>query len=148
MGNRAVIALESMPEVGIYVHWNGGLESVLAFLEATKQRGARSPGADGPYAFGRLAQTTADFFHRSDGELISFGVGPLDRIDCDNHDNGLYWIGNDWTISRREYSREASATKLPDLDLEEREKYEGILKSILEVDEAREGVLKRAREDA
>ena len=34
MGNRAVIASATEKEkgIGIYVHWNGGVESVEAFL--------------------------------------------------------------------------------------------------------------------
>ena len=35
MGNRAV--LEFKDGTGIYLHWNGGPESVLAFLDAAKE---------------------------------------------------------------------------------------------------------------
>lgn len=39
MGNRAIITLESaeglIHPVATYVHWNGGLESVLAFVTFT-----------------------------------------------------------------------------------------------------------------
>jgi hypothetical protein len=39
MGNRAMITLEdatgAQHPVALYVHWNGGLESVLAFMEYT-----------------------------------------------------------------------------------------------------------------
>ena len=38
MGNRAVITFSGSRStgVGIYLHWNGGLESVLAFLDAVR----------------------------------------------------------------------------------------------------------------
>lgn len=107
MGNRAVIAFESMPEVGIYVHWNGGPESVLAFLEETELRGARSPGSDPSYSFARLVQTIAEYFTRG-GErpeyATSIGVGPLAQLDTNNGDNGTYWIGDNWGIVRREHA--------------------------------------------
>ena len=110
MGNRAVIALESMPEIGIYVHWNGEIESVQAFIEATKRRGARNPGGDSTYALARLVQTIADHFGDTG---CSVGVGPMDQLDCDNYDNGVYWVGDDWKIIRREFTTN-TATSVPE----------------------------------
>jgi len=109
MGNRAVIAFKSMPSIGIYLHWNGGPESVLAFLEETKQRGARSPGVGGDctYAFARLVQTIADYFTQGGSEPnyeLSLGVGPLNQLDTKNGDNGTYWIGEDWEIIGRDHA--------------------------------------------
>lgn len=129
MGNRAVIAYESMPEVGIYVHWNGGLESILAFLEETRKRGARTPGGDKTYSLARLCQTIIEFFS-SDGDYQNnVGIGLLSALDCDNHDNGLYWIGEDWKIVRREHARESDASRLTvdDLSPSERGQYEAML---------------------
>ena len=99
MGNRAVIAFESMPSIGVYVHWNGGVESVLAFLEAAKQRG-RTPGGDPTYALACLVRVIGEFFGRG-GDSV--GVGPLEILDTDNWDNGLYWVGSNWEITRREH---------------------------------------------
>jgi hypothetical protein len=40
MGNRAVISFsEAKTATGIYLHWNGGPESILAFLDAAKKLG-------------------------------------------------------------------------------------------------------------
>lgn len=138
MGNRAVIALKAMPSVGIYVHWNGGRESIEAFLEATKQRKARSPKGDPTYAFARLTQTVADFFNRGrDGELLSVGAGPLSMLDTDNGDNGTFWIGDDWSIVGRDGSGHGRGTYLTKGD---REKRDGITKQLMAIDTAREAV--------
>lgn len=123
MGNRAVIAYESQPGIGIYVHWNGGVESMLAFLEAAKQRGARKPGGDSCYSFARLTQTIADYF---DGGECSIGVGPLSSLDCSNGDNGLYWIGGNWEITKREHSNSLVRT-VEQLSDAQREKYESMV---------------------
>lgn len=98
MGNRAVIAFSKNPnDVGIYVHWNGGPESVAAFLEVCKRRGYSSPGADKSYAMARLIGVMHEFF----GNGLSLGVGPLNELDVDNHDNGAYLVGPGWEISGR-----------------------------------------------
>lgn len=113
MGNRAVLILESMPTVGIYLHWNGGLESVLAFLEAAKRRGVRDPSSDGTYCLARLTQTIGEYFS-APGEYpdyeCSLGVGPVSDLDCDNGNNGVYWIGKGFTITRREHARDTRTT--------------------------------------
>ena len=46
MGNRAVIAFEQNGKqdknsVGIYLHWNGGRDSVEGFLQTAKDYGVR-----------------------------------------------------------------------------------------------------------
>jgi len=141
VGNRAVIILESMPSVGVYVHWNGGPESVLAFLEATRRRGSRSPAGDATYAFARLVQTIADYFERGDGEgrgLLSVGAGPVELLDTDNGDNGTYVIGDDWEISRREHAR-SHAKGVPK---GEEAKHQGIIEHLMRIDAAREAAAK------
>lgn len=96
MGNRAVIALEGQ-KTGIYLHWNGGESSVQAFLDCAKEFGVRSDS----YGVARLAQLIGNFF----GGSLSIGIGSLDELDCDNYDNGLFWVGKDWQISKREYNQ-------------------------------------------
>jgi hypothetical protein len=89
MGNRAVITLAKKPtsnSVGIYLHWNGGAESVLAFAEAAKHFGVRLH--DETYASARLAQIIGNFF----GGTLSVGVGILKQLDCENYDNGTYKV--------------------------------------------------------
>ena len=89
MGNRAVITMAKKPtenSVGIYLHWNGGAESVLAFAESAKHFGIRF--GDETYATARLAQIIGNFF----GGTLSVGVGVLKHLDCENYDNGTYRI--------------------------------------------------------
>lgn len=97
MGNRAVIAFEGS-KTGIYLHWNGGESSVRAFLDSAKELGVRSDS----YGIARLAQIIGNFF----GGSLSVGVGSIDSLDCDNYDNGTYWVKN-WQIVRREFNQYA-----------------------------------------
>ena len=103
MGNRAVIAFQEenwrtvQPEsVGIYLHWNGGPESVTAFLTAAKELGVRPDD----YGVARLCQIIGNWF----GGTLSLGVGPCRELDTDNGDNGTYVVDfkqYGWTIARR-----------------------------------------------
>ena len=52
MGNRAIIKGKGQ-NLGVYVHWNGGIDSVTAFLEYCKLKGYRSPDTD-TYGVARL----------------------------------------------------------------------------------------------
>lgn len=100
MGNRAVITTStSRKGFGIYLHWNGGIESVLAFLDAAKERTYRDPEYDPTYSMARLCGLIHEFFG-VDSES-SLGIGLLQELDCDNHDNGVYVIGKDWQIIDR-----------------------------------------------
>lgn len=101
MGNRAVItASDSHTQgIGVYVHWNGGIESVLAFLDVAKARGYRCPKSDESYGMARLCGLIHEFFGvNSDSSL---GIGTLEQLDCDNFDNGVYVIGKDWALADR-----------------------------------------------
>lgn len=89
MGNRAVITMEkrtTSSSAGIYLHWNGGPESVLAFAEAAKHFEVRF--SDETYATARLAQIIGNYF----GGTLSVGVGILRHLDCKNYDNGTYRV--------------------------------------------------------
>ncbi len=96
MGNRAVITTEEK-RIGVYLHWNGGRDSVEGFLAYCKKVGHRSPEQD-CYGWARLCQVIGNFF----GGTTSIGIDTLDKLDCDNGDNGLYIIKN-WEIIGREY---------------------------------------------
>ena len=98
MGNRAVITVAPYAEtnVGIYLHWNGGRESVEAFLDAAKALGMRSPGGDPYYAMARLVQIIGNYF----GGSTSLGIGLCSELDGES-DNGTYVIGDDWQIVDR-----------------------------------------------
>lgn len=89
MGNRAVITLEDdtgkTHPIALYVHWNGGLESCLAFVEYTHD----TFGFGGLNTFhARLCQVIGNFFQ--DGySLVAF---PARRADADakHCDNGRH----------------------------------------------------------
>lgn len=105
MGNRAVITTApfNAKNVGIYLHWNGGRDSVEAFLKAAKELGYRDPTTDTEYGMARLIGLICLYFgHDSD---TSIGVGRCDQLDCDNGDNGTYLIGPGWTIAGRKHFR-------------------------------------------
>ena len=96
MGNRAVITTEEK-RIGVYLHWNGGRDSVGAFLAVCKELGHRTPESD-CYGYARLCQVIANYM----GGTTSIGIDTIDRLDCDNGNNGMYII-KDWEIIGREY---------------------------------------------
>lgn len=100
MGNRAVITTKENFEnngIGIYLHWNGGRDSVEAFLKYCKLYGYRSPSSDS-YGWARMCQVIGNFF----GGECSLGIDQVNNLDCDNYDNGVYIIDG-WNIVGREY---------------------------------------------
>jgi hypothetical protein len=101
MGNRAVITASKTRTkgVGIYLHWNGGEESVQAFLDVAKARGFRDPSSDETYGLARLCGLIHEFFGVD--QDTSLGIGTLEQLDCDNYDNGVYVIGKDWQVIDR-----------------------------------------------
>lgn len=98
MGNRAVITTENK-DLGVYLHWNGGRDSVEAFLMYCKLKGYRCPEND-CYGWARLCQVIGNFF----GGELSVGIDKYDKLDLDNWDNGVYII-KDWNIVGREFVR-------------------------------------------
>lgn len=104
MGNRAVITTSkagfdpaNSEATGVYLHWNGGRDSVEAFLAYCKLKGFRSPEKDN-YGWARLCQVIGNYF----GGGLSIGIGPCCTLDCNNYDNGTYII-EDWEIVGRAY---------------------------------------------
>ena len=103
MGNRAVITTTRVGEpkysneIGVYLHWNGGRDSVEAFLEYCRLKGYRCPEQDN-YGWARLCQVIGNFF----GGGCSIGIDRCCNLDCDNGDNGTYIIEN-WEIVDRKY---------------------------------------------
>ena len=103
MGNRAVITASKAADVaqsndiGVYLHWNGGRDSVEAFLKYCELKGYRSPSDDN-YGWARLCQVIGNFF----GGSNSIGIDNCGHLDCDNYDNGVYIIEG-WKIVGRQY---------------------------------------------
>lgn len=130
MGNRAVIChSKTKNSTAIYVHWNGGLESVLAFLEVCRRRGYRCPTDDSSYGMARLCGLICEFF----GGDLSVGIGPLSTLDTDNHDNGAYLIGEEWTIKERFGAGSEPFRTLDALTKEQRKQYDGIVARLLQI---------------
>lgn len=104
MGNRAVITIRDgsglasaeSDKIGVYLHWNGGRDSVEAFLIYCKLRQFRTPEYDN-YGWARLCQVICNFM----GGDLSVGIDKCSKLDCDNGDNGVYLIEN-WEIVGRE----------------------------------------------
>jgi hypothetical protein len=120
MGNRAVITLKShnadySKQVGIYVHWNGGRDSIEGFLTYCSLQGFRSPSSES-YGWARLTQVIANYFG---GDGLSVGVDVCQHLDCDNYDNGVYLI-NGWEIVGRDHfaGKEQKKYRLVDMVIE------------------------------
>lgn len=103
MGNRAVIttskalAVKGSSDIGVYLHWNGGRDSVEAFLKYCELKGYRPPEHDN-YGWARLCQVIGNFF----GGETSIGIEKCQCLDCENYDNGVYIIAG-WKIVDRKY---------------------------------------------
>lgn len=94
MGNRAVITTQDK-EIGVYLHWNGGRDSVEAFLAYCKLKGYRPPEVD-CYGWARLCQVIGNFF----GGEFSIGIDAYNRVDTNNGNNGVYVIDK-WEVVGR-----------------------------------------------
>lgn len=115
MGNRAVITTRENFEnngVGIYVYWNGGRESVDAFLKYCELQGYTSP-EHSSRGWASLAKVISNFF----GGVESIGIDQVSHLDCDNFDNGVYIIEN-WKVVDRHYNygADGSLTKEKEVD--------------------------------
>ena len=121
MGNRAVIAFErtifvdykSQPLrspscIGIYLHWNGGRDSVEGFLQVAKDYGLRSCS----YGVARLSQIISNYM----GGTLSVGVDIVKHLDCDNFDNGTYWVDSGFNIVGRDFFEDGIEQSVYPLD--------------------------------
>jgi len=100
MGNRAIIITKDGFEndgIGVYLHWNGGRDSVEAFLKYCELRNFRSPDTD-CYGWARFVQVVANFFGMGG---LSVGIDKYSNLpDGDFCDNGVYIIEG-WKIVDR-----------------------------------------------
>ena len=101
MGNRAVITSVKR-DLGVYLHWNGGRDSVEGFLEYCELRGFRAPDTD-EYGWARLCQVVANFMGAGG---LSVGISRYEGdARMDPGDNGIYVIRG-WEIVDRVYPYE------------------------------------------
>lgn len=85
MGNRAVVVFgEGDNAPAVYLHWNGGRESVQAFIDYLNDKGVRADD----YAVARFAQVVGNYF----GGTYSLGAGTASYYG-DQGDNGVYVVG-------------------------------------------------------
>lgn len=88
MGNREVIT-STKRSLGVYLHWNGGGDSVESFLEYCSLRGFSSSDVDG-YGWVRLVQVIANFMG---AEGLSVGISQYAADGRENPgDNGFYVV--------------------------------------------------------
>lgn len=100
MGNRAIIKPVDK-NIGVYLHWNGGRDSVEPFLKYCEMRGFRDFGgknADG-YGIARFMQVVGNFFGGSLSIGLETGVKMTDE-QAEWLDNGIYEIDG-WKIVGR-----------------------------------------------
>ena len=102
MGNRAVITIKEndinvnkQDWNSLYLHWNGGRDSVEPFLYVAKLYGIRCQN-DSSYAIARLSQLIGNTLKGT----LSLGVGAYKCLDTFS-DNGVYVV-KDWKIIERE----------------------------------------------
>lgn len=100
MGNRAIVKPVDS-SIGVYLHWNGGRDSVEAFLEYCRIRGFRDFGGEYADGFGiaRFVQVVSNFF----GGSLDIGIqdGVVMDMSCAKWiDNGIYEIDG-WNIIGR-----------------------------------------------
>lgn len=97
MSNSAIIKARGQ-NIGVYLHWNGGTDSVKGFLEYCKLKGY-APFQTGA-GLARFVQVVGNFFG---------GSGSLDIVTCppyesdevaDGLDNGIYVVEG-WNIVAR-----------------------------------------------
>ena len=88
MGNRAIITTKKR-DLGVYLHWNGGRDSVGAFLEYCELRGFRAPDGD-TYGWARLCQVICNYMG---AEGLSVGISRYEGdARMDPGANGIYVI--------------------------------------------------------
>lgn len=93
MGNSAIIKAKGNNNKAIYLHWNGGRDSVEAFLKYCELRNFR--GFEDDYGMARFCQVVGNFFG-ADG----LSIGVVDSVNWTG-DNGTY-IVEGWEIVGRE----------------------------------------------
>jgi hypothetical protein len=97
MGNRAVITTEKK-QIGIYLHWHGGRDSVESFLkyaELTECDPLDFPGS----GLVHLSRIISNYF----GDNYSVYIFPYYQLPLDNSDNGTYIVKGFKIVGRLHY---------------------------------------------
>ena len=100
MGNRAVITESTAPNApAIYLHWNGGMASVLGFLSAAHSLGALDHKTSKQRMDGLAELLAAHFFECGVGRTVY----RMPYGQADTADNGVYVIDKHGAIVGRLY---------------------------------------------
>lgn len=120
MGNRAVITTKER-KMGVYVHWNGGHDTIAPLLRYCEMKGYRPPSHDA-YGWARICQVLGNFF----GGTLCVGIGPYTRDrEMDPGDNGIYVIDG-WEIVERlttDYDKDFNAVGMTSFDIDTEQNY-------------------------
>lgn len=101
MGNRCMIVPKGDENIAVYLHWNGGVDSVTAFLKYCKLKRYEDFGGDQAHGYGiaRFVQVVSNYF----GGGLSIGIVSIPedlQKQAEWLDNGIYIIDG-WEISNR-----------------------------------------------
>lgn len=98
MGNTAIVK-PANANIGVYLHWDGGLEWVSAFLRYCELKGYRDFGGKNidSYGIAYFVRTVANFFEdgTSIGIITITDNEAKEKAEC--YDNGIYVIDG-WKI--------------------------------------------------
>lgn len=106
MSNSGVIQFKDNNEYGVYLHWNGGRDSIEAFLKYCKLKGYTNNDMC------RFIQTVSNYF----GGGNSIYLEPINKISADH---GIYIVDNWEIIGRKNFNySEQSEHNLKEMLLE------------------------------
>lgn len=108
MGNRAVIVMSgttketSGSKLGLYVHNNGDIDNVKFWLDRARRLGLDP--TDETYFWARFCQIICNDFaedkyaSEESRNKLNVGIGVVAQLDCNNRDNGVYYIDKNLDI--------------------------------------------------
>lgn len=99
MGNRALITGKNST-VGIYLHWNGGMDSVVPFLKYASFHTSLGLGREARDGGLSTLVTIIDNFLGLGSATITV-VNPEYLEDYNPGDNGIYVVNENWDIIQR-----------------------------------------------
>lgn len=102
MGNRALITGKDS-KVGLYLQWNGGMDSVSPFLEYASFHSPQGLGEE-VYDNGLATLVTIinNFMEFGSAYVVPVDPEELQEEDyCSGNDNGVYVVDGEWNINQR-----------------------------------------------
>ena len=90
MGNRAVIAFNNYSDKseGMYLHWNGGKDSILGMCAAANEIASICSAITPKEALIQVVEKFTGKTRKTDSDRFA----PCKNLDCDNYDNGVYVV--------------------------------------------------------